>query len=80
MTRELRRNDAWPVGTQIQFVDAWGNNLTTGKVVAVKCDVFSLCADDARGVRYHLRTDRIRTSVSENESLSIPKYDFSDLL
>lgn len=51
------------VGTRVEFVDAWGIQRHSGKVVPVKTDDNHVCVDDDRGVRFYIHTRQIQKST-----------------
>jgi hypothetical protein len=87
MAKLDRPKTLWPVGSKVQFLDAWMRNPSTGTVVNVTTGDHHLCADDTRGIRHYLHTDRI-TSAPPGPDLpfddllgnSEPNDDFADLL
>lgn len=48
-----------PVGTRIEFSDAWGIQRHKGKVVPVETGPNHLCADDDRGVRFYIHVKQL---------------------
>lgn len=58
-----RHKDSWPVGTRVEFVDAWGLQRYQGRVARVKTDDYHLCVDDDRGVRFYIHTRQIEQST-----------------
>lgn len=58
---ENRPNTLWPVGTHVEFVDAWGRNPVQARVIR-HINQFEVLAEDARGVRHCGQTWRIATA------------------
>lgn len=74
--RENLPSKLWPIGTPVDYLDAYGFNPVKGKVIAHYAIETNVLVEDTRGIRHFGQTWRIATEPPSEKASHL----FDDLL